>query len=377
MGGEKKMGARAIIFGLILTLSLALPTGAEARPKVTKKIKKSPPASQPQPTILNMIPVAKARLTKASIGTNKIGGDNCVLAVWRKSESEDVKLVRVAKGISKTKGFEVELIRKNGVNSEYKVLKPEGYIVLALKTNATKHGGRRGASEPAIYVPYSKGLHTPEMVAAGRAYLEEMVKAAAEKLNRQNVKSAFDKRYFASDTASPRIMASLFLIEHIDPDEFKELGVKHVAEKVLVILAGNRGEAYRHAVSYAGASGLAQFIAKTYKFIRREYSDAKLKTDFIAGMRDHLNAIMAAYCLADWSVGKFPLDLAHRMTWKVPEETLGAFIAAAYNGGENRAVAAYIADPKNWEKPDHGLAGQTVIYVREFHAVYRYLFPKK
>lgn len=368
---------RAIVFGLILGLSVATPATSFAKPKVTKRVKKSSPASQPRPTILNMIPVAKAKLRSASVGTNKIGGDNCVLAVWKKSNAEDIKLVRVAKGVSKTKGFEVELIRKNGVNSEYKVLKPEGYIVLALKTNATKHGGKRGASEPAIYVPYSKGLHTPEMIAAGRAYLEEMVERATEELNRKNVKSVFDKRYLASDTASQKILTALFLIEHIDPDEFNELGVKHVSEKVLVILGGNKGESYRYAVSYAGASGLAQFIAKTYKFIRREYSDAKLKGDFIAGMRDHLNAIMAAFCLADWSVGKLPLDVARWMLRRANEELLGAFIAAAYNGGENRAAHAYMKDRKNWDKTGNGLAGQTVTYVREFRAVYRYLFSKK
>jgi len=93
-------------------------------------------------------------------------------------------------------------------------------------------------------------------------------------------------------------------------------------------------------------------------------------------MRDHLNAIMAAFCLADWSVGKLPLDVAHWMTRKASDEELGAFIAAAYNGGENRAVDAYMKDRKNWDKAGHGLAGQTVIYVREFRAVFRHLFSK-
>jgi hypothetical protein len=144
---------------------------------------------------------------------------------------------------------------------------------------------------------------------------------------------------------------------------------------VFATLALNRGDTYRYAVSYAGAGGLAQFIRPTYSVTRRRYASAGLPADFVQAMSDHVLAVSAQYCLADWSFGRLPRETRRTLAARDREEDLGAFIAAAYNGGEDRAASALAAHPSDWEREGNGLARQTVGYVREFRAVYRHLFP--
>jgi hypothetical protein len=92
-------------------------------------------------------------------------------------------------------------------------------------------------------------------------------------------------------------------------------------------------------------------------------------------MADHVHAVVAQYCLADWSLTR--LTDAHRARLRLAanEEDMGAFLAAAYNGGEDRAARALADDPVRWERAGHGLAEQTVGYVREFRETYRFLGP--
>jgi hypothetical protein len=332
-------------------------------------------AAAPVFSLLDRIAAAKAALSKVVIGTDRVGSENAVLAVSDGPGLDQITLVRVRRGVSQTHGYTVECVHYNGVNSDYRVTDPPDRVVLAAKFNVGARHGRRGRGA-VIYTPYTPALHTPEMVAAGRAYLDGLLAKAAADLDARGVASRSVAGRRVTETVDARILAAILVVEHFRSDKIDELGLRHVIEEVLVVLGANGGDAYDHAVSSARAQGLAQFITGSYRLTRSRYPAAKLAADFNAGMADHLNAVKAEYCLADWTLTALrPEELADL---QLPgfEEDLGAYVAAAYNGGERRAAAIYGRYSQDWEKPGYGLWRETVSYVRFFRAVYRQLYPE-
>ncbi|HTK60070.1 MAG TPA: hypothetical protein VL283_02595, partial [Candidatus Baltobacteraceae bacterium] len=88
--------------------------------------------------VAKMLPTAKKALKKGKIGTTRIGGEQAVLAAWKEG-TKLIRLVNVRNGRSKTKGFEVEIVGKpNGANTRYVVEAPDGWHVLAIRTNVRK-----------------------------------------------------------------------------------------------------------------------------------------------------------------------------------------------------------------------------------------------
>ena len=315
---------------------------------------------------------AKRQLATARIGTTSTGGDNAVLAVYDPSApARGVRIVQVLAGRSRTRGFDVTVTLRNGVNSQYEVRHGgDAWQVLAIRTNV-RDGRRR--TRPAVYVPYSPGLHTPEMERDGRRYLETLIADARRRLVADRAPSHVDASRMAPDLIPDRVLLALMVIEHVDPDDFAAHGAEWSANRVFVTVALNGGEAYRYAGSYAGAYGLAQFIRGTYLLTRTRYPAAGLPADFREGMANHAHATRAQFCLADWSLTTLPDADRTRLLRPANVEAMGAFLAAAYNGGEVRAARAYEADSTRWELAGNGLASQTVTYVREFRATYRFL----
>jgi len=368
-----------VLFALsLMFVAQTTPESAPAATTVTGAI-------EPTETeiLLEHITQAKSLLSDAKIGTARLGGQNAVLAVWNPSDPDGIRLVRVQGAMSRTSGFKVKLMEQNGVNTRYEVTEPTGYIVLAIKTNVLagryvygrkRHWHASGRTKTAIYVPYSDALRRPEIVEAGRQYLIGLTDSAAARLDRQNVKSLLDPEKLVSETVPERVLITLLVIEHVDPGDFDRLGARAMADMVLTMVAVNREDTFMYSFSPAGAGGMAQFINTTYRLTRARYPGAQLQPDFLAGMRDHVNAVMAQYCLADWSLAKLPADKVRQLSEGLNEEDLGAYLAAAYNGGESRAAEAYLKSPDDWEKPNHGLYAETVTYVREFRAIYGHLF---
>ena len=334
---------------------------------------KAPPAAitAAYPDLTLKIGQAKALLAEAPIGYSRNGSGNAALAVWDGSPDGEIRLVSIRDGISRTPGFTVERKRYNGVNSDYRVTEPEGYVVLAGKFDV----GRGRSRRTAVYTPYTPGLHTPEMVAAGRAYLEALLDRAASELAAAGTASLADPGKLVTGMVDARTLLAILVVEHVRYDQAEELGLQRVVEEVLVVLAANGDDAFDHAVSRARAQGLAQFIKSSYLLTRRRYPAAGLPADFNAGTTDHLNAAKAQYCLADWTLAALKKETLADLRLPGFEEDLGAYIAAGYNGGERRAAGAFYRYPGEWEKPRHGLWRETVTYVRVFRAVYRQLFP--
>jgi hypothetical protein len=371
-------------------------------------------ASAPGAELYQQIISCKEKLKKARPVSRRITGEDAVLCVA--TPDRTISIVRVEGGISRTRGATVELIRRNGANSEYRVVRPEGGRVLSMLTNVTgrlvpyrkivtvrdRRGRRvtkrvtayRAVPKAVIYCPYSAALHEPAIIAEGFRYVLEKVDRAKRRLDEMKVTSRVGTEddepviRLLTERVPEKPLIPLLIEEHIDPTWIAKDGrrpahdtdwidparLRHAVERVLVTIALNGEDAFDFAVSNAKASGFAQFIKPTYERVRDEYREAKLKRDYVEGMKDHLNAVMAQYCLADWTLAELSPEARRRLLDGSHEEDVGAYIAAAYNGGEHRAAPAYEKDPLNWEKPGGGLPEQTRIYVREFREIYKLLF---
>jgi hypothetical protein len=217
----------------------------------------------------------------------------------------------------------------------------------------------------ATYVPYSEGLNVPELRNAGLRYMEETILAAEQHLHERRVFS----KYLVTEPVASRIplelALTLALIEHIDPDRSMSEPMEKLLDEVLVVIGANKGAAYQYAVSpRANARGLFQFIAKTYKEMRKRYPAAKLKPDFVVGMNDHLNGAIASFLLFDNDL-KFLSEARPGLTTSPFE--LGRYLAAAYNGGPARVVEAI---DENGELLSHRLKPETRIYVKKYEQVW-------
>lgn len=318
---------------------------------------------------------AKQMLKHSRIGTRQIGGHHAVLAVWRAGSDEPVRRIQIKKGRSQTREFTVKLLHRNGVNSTYIVTEPEGYLVLAIRTNVKNYGGKSW-SKPVVYVPYSELIHTKQLAEDGLRYLEETVETAKYKLAARDVRSYVDRSTNVTEQTEKRVLVSLLIVEHIMGRSRLNLNgpdAEQIIERVLVTLGANRSETYNFARSSAGAMGLAQFMPYTYKSTRINYPTARLHRNHIHGMQDHVNAVMAEYCLTDWIQTSLGPD--ELLTLRRNSEEIGAYIAASYNGGHHRAVRAYTRFPDSWDQHHgrRGLLKNTTKYVKTFRIVYRYL----
>ncbi len=307
---------------------------------------------------------------------NVATGDKKVLPVGDMDRGE-VKIVR---------GFSVWRVSKNGVNSEYQITDNPAWVVVALKT-LLGNPRRNGRFTPAIYVPYSAGLNVPELREAGIRHLLLTIDRAYDLLDEHRVTSKMNKLLPMSSIIPKESLLVLDLIEHMDPDEYRLIGPEQMVAKVLTTIGANGSEAYRYAISkivrqtrkgkieLPGARGLAQFIPSTYTEVLRFCPRARLIKDFAKGMTDHVNATMAQVCLANRDTLKLFLTDAYESEHYTSDEIFGEYIAAAYNGGPERAIRSCLSDPAIRWRDGSGLAHQTVIYVNEFRGVYKFLFP--
>jgi len=358
------MNVRPVLF----ILSLFSVAGAAAA-------EEAPPANEPAlqlPALIGKMAEARALAAPAPVRLSR-DGTNAVIAIWDAGADSAIRLVELRGCVSRTAGVKVSCRRYTSTSSEYVVTEPAGHLVLAAKTRVcVDYRCRRAQTE--VRTPYAEAIHTPEMVAAGRAYLEDLVARAAAELDELGTASLAIAGEPVTAAVSERILAAILIVEHGRSDRVEKLGIGRVVDEFLVILAANGNTAFADTVSRAGARGIAQFIGSSYQLTRTRYGNARLLPGFHAGAADHLNAAKAQYCLADWTLTALrPATLAD-LRLPLFEEDLGAYVAAAYNGGERRAARAYHNRPRSWESLGRGLYPETVNYVRFFRLVYRQLW---
>lgn len=272
-------------------------------------------------------------------------------------------------------GWEIDpVVRSNGIrwnywNTEYAVKKPGNVIVLknkypniVEKKVTERVRGRDGiwrkvtrterAIEPIVYAPYSRSVHTPDVVAKGREHVQTLVKRAMDDLRAKKVMSRAYPDKLVADV--PAMSATFFerlpIIEHADMTEFT-LEPQRTTERVLAIIGLNGTEDSNVAFAYtgntAGASGLLQFTDNgkpgkpgTYTSVSQKYPKAKLNPDFAEGAKDHVNAMKAAILLHDlnleYLMKKYGAGIA-------TDPRLEEYLAALYNASPSSVTKSLTA----------------------------------
>ena len=246
------------------------------------------------------------------------------------------------------------LKRSNGVNSEFQVVGEPNLHVLAVtypvltSIGTTRHPKYR--VDDVAYVPYTAYLNRSEIVAAGRAYLDRNVSAVYDELTALGVRSrAFPDRSLAV-TVSPEVVKAILAIEHIGGQGIAADNVDDYLNVFHVTLAANQNLAFAYARSTASARGLVQFIRGTYLGLARSRPALGLNLNFEQGMADPYNAIKAEVALLDLSLTSLPAEARTRNL--NDEGAIGAYLAAAYNGGTVRVRRAIRQWGEAWAE-DH------------------------
>jgi len=229
------------------------------------------------------------------------------------------------------KRIRARTIRGNGVNTPIVLVGEDDQNHLPLMVQyPVIRGGKY--IEMAYYMSTHPGLVTPEVVNAGRFYVRNVVDLAREKLRAKGI------------TIQPKIAdiaERLAAVEHVDHARFRNEEHKVVFNDIYTLFALNEGQTYRYSVSSAGAGGMVQMIPSTYRMVKSWHPNVPLMPDFVAGMRDHVNAsqAMLLYMQRTWNdlIASETVRNALAENIATPEQLM----AAGYNSNPAR-LAGYI-----------------------------------
>lgn len=254
----------------------------------------------------------------------------------------------------------IRTIRGNGVNTPVYIIDESGEKHLPLLVQYPVEKGGRYV-ETAYYMSTHPGLVTPEVVAAGKFYVHNVIELAREKLKAKGIK------------IQPKIadMAErLALVEHVDHQRFRTEPHLNIYNDVYTLYALNEGQTYRYSVSSAGAGGMVQMIPSTYRMVRSWHPQVFLKPDFVDGMRDHVNAsqAMLLYMQRTWNDLIASPTVANALASGIatPEQLM----AAGYNSNPAR-LAGYISrGGENWTAL---IPRETKVYLQIYASIERFV----
>jgi hypothetical protein len=225
----------------------------------------------------------------------------------------------------------VRTIRGNGVNTPIALTDETGesHQALMVQYPVIRNGKY---VEMAYYMSTHPGLVTPEVVAAGRLYVKNVIDIAREKLREKGV------------TIQPKIAdiaERLATVEHVDHMRFRTEVHQNIFNDIFTLYALNEGQTYRYSVSSAGAGGMVQMIPATYRMVRGWNPNVPLNPDFVIGMQNHINATQAMliYMQRTWNdlLASPTIGDALNNQIATPEQLM----AAGYNSNPAR-LAGYI-----------------------------------
>lgn len=248
-------------------------------------------------------------------------------------DSSQIHLIRLSKQDFLTKGMELPLttslglsvqlrvVRANGVNTAVTIFDNRGRSLtpLVVEFPIEKFGRFR---EMAYYTSAHPALLSSDLTRAGQLYVSSMVDLAAKRLRDRDVPIAQN----IIDVAK-----RLCIIEHVDHDRYRNENRAALFDEIYSLYALNDLETYRYSVSSAGAGGMVQMIPWTYQLMRQRHPGVGLNNDFVAGMRNHGNALeaMLLYMRDTWDDLLASDDVQYALSTRlaaVPE-----LMAAGYN----------------------------------------------
>lgn len=234
-----------------------------------------------------------------------VASGNVTLAVLD-PQSSAIELVTVAKDSFLTKGMNLAvtsqnghalyltILRANGVNTAVRVTDATGkeLIPLTVAFPIVKGGA---FTEIAYYSSVHPAIESNEITTAGETYISAMLDEAAHALAAKGI-------HISADIVD--IAEHLCVVEHTDHRRFMTEDHTKLLPEVVSLYALNRGNTFHYSVSTAGAGGMIQMIPRTYEAVRQAHPNVPLQTDFVAGMRDHANALQAMllYMNDTWAI---------------------------------------------------------------------------
>jgi hypothetical protein len=248
-------------------------------------------------------------------------------------ETSQIHLIRINKQTFLQKGSEVSaistlglpvqvrIVRANGVNTAVTIFddKNRSLSPLVVEFPIERNGVFR---EMAYYTSAHPALLSPDLMKTGQTYVNSMVDLAARRLRDRG------------NPIAPHLIdiaKRLCIVEHVDHDRFRSENRIALFEEIYTLYALNELETYRYSVSSAGAGGMVQMIPWTYALMRQRHPGVGLNPDFVAGMRNHGNALeaMLLYMQDTWNDLSVNEDVQAALTAK--EATPTEIIAAGYN----------------------------------------------
>ena len=266
-------------------------------------------------------------------------------------DSSKIHTLSVPKQTLLTRGTDVVLTTAQGLNVRLQVIRPN-YVnsAVVLSDAATgkqltplvveypieKFGSVR---EMAYYTSAHPALLSPEVTKRGQVYVRNMLDLAAERLKTKG------------NRVSPELVdiaERLCVVEHVDHDRFRREDRRSLYNEVYALYALNELDTYRYSVSTAGAGGMVQMIPSTYQMIRRMHPSVGLNPDFVAGMRNHGNALeaMLLYMQDTWNGLALDADVLDAMTTK--NATQADLVAAGYNSNPAKLPAYLRRGGTSW-----------------------------
>jgi len=253
-------------------------------------------------------------------------------------DTSRVHLVSLAKETFLKKGSEVtmtsslgmpvsvRILRANGVNTAVAIFDMQGRSLapLVVEFPIEKGGIFR---EMAYYTSAHPALLSPELTRSGRAYVHRMIELAAKRLR--------DRGTFISPQVLD-IAERLCMVEHVDHDRFRRENRLALFDEIYSLYALNELDTYRYSVSSAGAGGMVQMIPWAYNLMRQRHPGVGLTPDFVAGMRNHTNALQAMllYMQDTWNDLSANADVQYALQTKLA--TQPELLAAGYNSNAAR-----------------------------------------
>src|SRR5258708_22190072 len=248
-------------------------------------------------------------------------------------ETSQIHLIRISKQTFLTKGSEVSattslllpvsvrIVRANGVNTAVTVFddKNRSLLPLAVEFPIEHKGVFR---ELAYYTSAHPALLSAELMKSGQTYVNSMVDLAAKRLRERAANIA------------PNIVEvakRLCIVEHTDHERFRSENRIALFEEIFTLYALNELDTYRYSVSSAGAGGMVQMIPWTNALMRQRHPGVGLNPDFVAGMRNHGNALeaMLLYMQDTWNDLSANEDIQAALSAK--QATVTDLLAAGYN----------------------------------------------
>jgi hypothetical protein len=248
-------------------------------------------------------------------------------------QTSQIHLIRIAKQTFLARGSEVSattslslpvsvrIVRANGVNTAVTIFddKNRSLVPLAVEFPIEHKGVFR---EMAYYTSAHPALLSLELMKSGQTYVNSMVDLAAKRLRERGANIA------------PHIIEvakRLCIVEHTDHDRFRNEDRIALFEEIYTLYALNELDTYRYSVSSAGAGGMVQMIPWTYALMRQRHPGVGLNPDFVAGMRNHGNALeaMLLYMQDTWNDLSANEDVQSALSAR--QATPTELLAAGYN----------------------------------------------